>query len=137
MYTKEKPLYPFGYGLSYTAFKYSNLRLSANTLHNAGTTDVSIDICNTGKRAGDEVVQMYITHLNSKVIRPLEELKGFERVHLRVGETKTITMPLAAETLRYWDEAEARWLLEPDQVEIRVGASSDDVRARHTIHVVP
>ncbi len=137
MYLRQKPLYAFGYGLSYTTFKYSNLRLSANTLHSSGALQASIDIRNTGDRSGDEVVQLYVTHLNSKVERPIEELKGFERVHLAAGETKTVMLPLEANSLRYWDTAAGHWVLEPDQVEIRVGASSDDIRARQTIRVEP
>ncbi|MFP5210212.1 MAG: glycoside hydrolase family 3 C-terminal domain-containing protein [Acidobacteriota bacterium] len=137
MYLRQKPLYAFGYGLSYTTFKYSNLRLSANTLHSSGALQASIDIRNSGDRSGDEVVQLYVTHLNSKVERPIEELKGFERVHLVAGETKTVMLPLEANSLRYWDTAAGHWVLEPDQVEIRVGASSDDIRARQTIRVEP
>jgi beta-glucosidase len=137
MYLKQKPLYPFGYGLSYTTFKYSNLRLSSQTIHSDGMLHVSIDIRNSGRRAGDEVMQMYVAHLNSKVKRPLEELKGFDRVHLEAGETKTVTLPLSAATLRYWDTARGQWVLESDELEIRVGSSSDDVRAQQVIRVVP
>jgi beta-glucosidase len=137
MYLRQKPLYAFGYGLSYTTFTYSNLRLSSDTLHRDGALRVKVDIRNAGKRAGDEVVQLYAAHLNSKVGRPLQELKGFERVHLAAGETTTVTLPLDAASLRYWDTGGEHWVLEPDQVEIRVGASSDDIRARQTIHVVP
>jgi beta-glucosidase len=135
MYLKQKPLYAFGYGLSYTTFTYSHLRLTADTLHANGTLGVKVEIRNTGKRDGDEVVQLYVAHLNSKVERPLEELKGFERIHLATGEAKTVTLPLHAAALRYWDTSAGHWVLEPDQVEIRVGASSDDIRARQTINV--
>jgi beta-glucosidase len=137
MYLRQKPLYAFGYGLSYTTFKYSNLRLSAETLHRDNTLGVKINVRNAGKRDGAEVVQLYIANLNSKVERPLEELKGFERVHLAAGETKAVTLPLQAASLRYWDTGAGHWVLEPDQVEIRIGASSDDIRARQTIHVLP
>lgn len=77
-----------------------------------------------------------MAHQNSKVERPLEELKGFERIHLAAGETKTVTLPLESASLRYWDTAAAHWVLEPDQVEIRVGASSNDIRARQTIRIL-
>jgi beta-glucosidase len=137
MYLKQKPLYAFGYGLSYSTFKYSNLRLSSETLHRDGTLQVSIDIRNAGQLQGDEVVQMYVGHLNSKVDRPLEELKGFERIHLAAGEIKTVRFPLEASALRYWDIAQGEWVLEPDQVEIRIGASSDDIRARKVIQITP
>ena len=137
MYLRQKPLYPFGYGLSYTTFKYSNLRLSSDALHSGGTLHVSIDVSNTGERGGDEVVQLYVAHLNSRVERPPEELKGFERVYIPAGETKTVLFPLSAASLRYWDTSENRWVLERDKVEIRLGASSADIRARQTIEVVP
>ena len=81
MYFKGEPLYPFGYGLSYTTFKYSNLRTSSPQLAKDGTVTVSVDVTNTGSRAGDAVVQMYVKHLGSKVERPAEELKGFQRVN--------------------------------------------------------
>lgn len=137
MYLKQKPLYAFGYGLSYTTFKYAHLKLSSATLHRDSALRASIDIRNTGARSGDEVVQMYVAHLNSKVERPIEELNGFERIHLAAGETKTVTFPLEAASLRYWDAAAGRWVLEPDQVEIRIAASSDDIRARQTIRIAP
>ncbi len=137
MYLKQKPLYAFGYGLSYTTFQYSNLKLSSRTLDRNGTVRVNVDIRNTGQRAGDEVVQMYVAHMNSKVTRPLEELKGFVRVQLAAGETKTVTLPLSAATLRYWDTTGNRWALEADDVEIRVGAASGDIRARQRLRVIP
>lgn len=137
MYLHQKPLYAFGYGLSYTTFKYTNLRLNSATLHADGSLHVEVDVRNTGARAGDEVVQLYVKHLNSKVDRPLEELKGFERIHLATGETKTVNFPLTAASLRYWDTTTGQWVLEPDQVEIRVGSSSDDIRAEQTIRCAP
>ncbi len=137
MYLQQKPLYAFGYGLSYTTFRYSNLALSSDSLHSDGSVQVKVDVRNTGHRAGDEVVQLYVAHLHSKVERPLEELKGFERIHLAAGETKTVILPLEASALRYWDTASGHWVLEPDQVEIRVGAASDDIRVRRTIRVIP
>ena len=96
MYFKGEPLYPFGYGLSYTTFKYSNLRTSSPRLARDGTMTVSVDVTNTGSRAGDDVVQMYVKHLGSKVERPREELKGFRRVTHRPKETKTVKIPLQA-----------------------------------------
>lgn len=137
MYLKQKPLYAFGYGLSYTTFKYSNLRLSSETLHRGGTLQVRVDVHNAGERSGDEVVQLYVAHLNSKVERPIQELRGFERVHLAAGETKTVTLPLEAASLRYWDTGAGQWVLEPDEVEIRVGASSDDIRVKERVRIVP
>jgi beta-glucosidase len=137
MYANQKPLYAFGYGLSYTTFAYSNLKLSTDVLHRDGTVRVSVDVRNTGSRDGDEVVQVYVSHLNSKVERPKEELKGFQRIHIAAGETKTVTLPVDASSLRYWDISAKGWVLEPAPVEIRVGASSDDIRAMKTMRVIP
>jgi beta-glucosidase len=137
MYAKAKPLYAFGYGLSYTSFAYSHLKVGTARLKAGETAMVSVDVKNTGARAGDEVVQMYVAHEGSKVPRAAEELKGFVRVSLRPGEMKTVTMPLAAKELAYWDEAGKKWVLEGDKVEVRVGASSEDVRLKAEIEVGP
>jgi beta-glucosidase len=136
MYFKGEPLYPFGYGLSYTTFKYSNLKSSAAQLKAGGQIMVSVDITNTGKRAGDEVVQLYAKHVNSKVDRPGKELKGFQRVTLKPNETRTVQLPLKAETLAYWDEANNHWVVEADQVKLMVGSSSADSRLDKTIAIV-
>ncbi|MGA7630907.1 MAG: glycoside hydrolase family 3 C-terminal domain-containing protein, partial [Terriglobales bacterium] len=105
MYFRQKPLYPFGYGLSYTTFAYSNLRTSAEQLKHDGEITMSVDVRNVGLRAGDEVVEMYVAHVNSKVERPIEELKGFKRIALEPGETKTVSLPLKASVLAYWNSA--------------------------------
>jgi beta-glucosidase len=135
MYFKGEPLYPFGYGLSYTTFAYSNLRVSATTLRADGSVDVTFDLKNTGRRAGEEVVQLYVTHLGSKVERPLKELKGFARVALRPGETKRVTLTLAAERLAYWDVKSKRFVVEPDRVRLMIGGSSADVRLSRELSV--
>src|SRR5208283_3333071 len=90
MYFKGQPLYPFGYGLSYTTFKYSDLKASTKTLSQDGTARVSVKVRNTGKVAGEEVVQLYVKHLQSKVQRPMKELRGFRRVAIAPGETKIV-----------------------------------------------
>jgi beta-glucosidase len=135
MYFQRQPLYPFGYGLSYTTFGYSNLGTSSSTLAHNGTLTVSVNVKNTGNRAGDEVVQLYVKHLNSRVSRPLKELRGFQRVPLQPGETKTVEFPLTAKSLAYWDLARHAWVVEPDQVEISVGGSSVDDHLRTRIAV--
>jgi len=136
MYFQGDPLYPFGYGLSYSTFRYSNLRTSAAALRDGGEIAVSVDVTNTGKRQGDEVVQLYVKHLNSGVERPLKELKGFRRVTLAPGQTRTVTLPLKAQTLAYWDVARQRWEVEADQVRLMVGSSSADVKLDRTVAVV-
>lgn len=135
MYFRQKPLYPFGYGLSYTTFSYSNLRTSAEQLQRDGEIVVSLDVRNTGSRAGDEVVQMYVTHLHSKVERPIEELKGFKRIALEPGETKTVTLPLKASALAYWNSAKGAFEVEPDQVNVTVGTSSADIKLQQAVSI--
>jgi beta-glucosidase len=135
MYLKSKPLYAFGYGLSYTTFTYSDLGLSSEKLNSNGELTVSVNVKNTGARAGDEVVQLYVTHLHSSVDRPAEELKAFSRVALLPGETRTVTMPIKAQALAYWNEASSRFVVEPEQVQIKVGSSSDNIKLEKTISV--
>ena len=135
MYAKVKPLYAFGFGLSYTSFAYSHLRVSAPVLKDGETATVSVEVRNTGARAGDEVVQMYVSHEGSGVARPAEELKGFARVSLRAGEVKTVTLPLAAKALAYWDEKAKAFVVEKDRVEIEVGGSSDDLPLKTVVEV--
>ncbi|MGO8759441.1 MAG: glycoside hydrolase family 3 C-terminal domain-containing protein [Terracidiphilus sp.] len=135
MYFKGEPLYPFGYGLSYTTFKYSNLRTSSQKMANDGAITVSVDVTNTGSRAGDAVVQMYVKHLGSKVERPREELKGFRRVTLQPNETKTVEIPLGASALAWWDEKLPGFRVEAEPVQIMVGNSSADIEASTTVQV--
>ena len=137
MYFKGKPVYAFGYGLSYTSFQYSNLRLNSDKIRSNGSVNVSVDVKNTGDRAGDEVVQLYVKHLSSKVERPMQELRGFQRIGLKPGETKTVQLKLPASTLAYWNTEANKFELEADQVAVMVGASSDDIRLKKNIRVVP
>ena len=137
MYFRQQPEYPFGFGLSFTSFVYSNLRTSAEQLKGDGEITVSVDIRNTGPRAGDEVVQMYISHVNSKVERPIEELKGFKRIALQPGETKTVSLPLKASALAYWNSIRGVFEVEADQVKIRVGSSSTDIKLQQMLTVSP
>jgi beta-glucosidase len=136
MYAKQKPLYAFGYGLSYTSFAYSKLRVSSTTLKDGATAMVSVEIKNTGSREGDEVVQMYVSHEGSSVARPAEELKGFARVSLRAGEVKTVTLPLSAKSLAYWDDAKKAFVVEKDRVVVKVGGRSDDLPVRAMVQVM-
>jgi len=129
------PLYPFGHGLSYTTFAYKNLRTGGSRLAANGTMTVSVDVTNTGARAGDEVVQLYAKHLGSKVSRPLEDLRGFRRITLQPGQTKTVRFSLAASSLAYWNETTKRWMNESEPVKLRVGASSADIRLESTIQL--
>src|SRR5260370_7751427 len=123
MYSKDKPLYAFGYGLSYTTFAYEGLNLSTPKINADGTVQVAVKVKNTGKRAGDEVVQLYVQHLDSKVERPQIELKGFRRVHIEAGAEKSVTMDLKPRDLAYWDAAAHEWRVEKEPVRILAGGS--------------
>jgi beta-glucosidase len=132
---KGQPIYPFGHGLSYTTFTYANLRTSAAS---AGTNDtllVSVDVTNSGKRSGDEVVQMYVEHVGSSVERPIRDLRGYRRLTLEPGETRAVRLPLPISSLAYWDGNGHRWVVEADQVRIRIGASSADLRLDHVVQI--
>jgi beta-glucosidase len=135
MYFKGQPLYPFGFGLSYTTFEYSNLRVSAGSVGAAGEVAVSVDVRNTGSVAGDEVVQMYVKRADSAVERPVKELRGFERIALRAGETRTVKLPLKGADLTYWDAGKQSFVVEPGKVGIMVGGSSADARLETAISV--
>jgi beta-glucosidase len=135
MYFKGEPLYPFGFGLSYTSFKYSNLRTSSPKLANDGAVTVSVDVTNTGAVAGDAVVQLYVKHLASKVSRPNEELKGFKRVGIKAGETKTVEIPVKAASLAWWDEKLPGFRVEAEPVRLMVGNSSSDIQLSAEVQV--
>jgi beta-glucosidase len=136
-YSRHKALFPFGYGLSYTTFAYSNLSTSAPSLAADASVTVGFDVQNTGDRDGDEVAQLYVRHVGSKVPRPIEELKGFRRVSIAAGGKAHVELTLRARDLGYWDTAKNAFVVEPDTVEIRVGRSSADVELTRSIQVTP
>jgi beta-glucosidase len=121
---KVAPQFAFGHGLSYTTFEYGKLTVKPA----AQRATVTLTVRNTGKIAGAEVVQLYVKDLKSAVKRPEKELKGFEKVFLKPGEIKTVTMQLPADAFKYYDEAKKQWVLEPGQFEVLVGSSSRDIR---------
>jgi beta-glucosidase len=135
MYFKGQPLYPFGYGLSFTTFAYSNLRTSTSRLAKDGQLTVSVSVRNTGKRDGQEVVQLYVAHVGSKVDRPIKELKGFQRIALKAGEAKTVQIPLQAKDLAYWDTQKKQWVVESGKLNLMVGTSSAGIKLQQTINV--
>jgi len=120
----NEPLYPFGYGLSYTTFDYGNLKLSANQLNPEGTIEVSVDVTNSGDYDGKEVVQLYIRDLVGSVTRPVKELKGFQKVEIKKGETKTVTFTLTVEDLKFYNY-NLDFVAEPGDFEVFVGTNSD------------
>ena len=121
-----RPLYPFGWGLSYSTFKYSNVRLSAESIGPQGSTKVFVNVTNTGQRRGDEVVQLYIRDEVSSVTRPVKELRGFRRITLDPGETKTVELSLGPEELSFLNR-DLRRVVEPGTFTIMVGGNSDEV----------
>lgn len=136
MYLKGEPLFPFGHGLSYTTFKYSGMKLSADKIKSSDGVNVSVEITNTGKRAGEEVVQLYVHQVKSSVKRPAKELRGFQRISLEPGETKTVTFTLLGGKLAFWDEKPHGFLVEPGAFEVMFGASSGDIRQKGQLEVV-
>lgn len=130
-----KPLYPFGYGLSYTTFEYSNLRITPLDVHVSGQVRIQVDVTNTGKVAGDEVVQLYVHVPAQNVTRPVKELKGFKRVTLKPGETKTVVFELPVALLGFYDE-NMDFVVEPGKVEIFIGSSSEDIRVSGEFNLI-
>ena len=119
-----EPTYPFGYGLSYTTYSYNNLRIDKSTISSDGEIQVSIDVTNTGNNIGEEVVQMYVGYKNPSVDRPFKDLKGFDKVLLTPGETKSLNLSLKAEDLAYYDVDRKKWIVENIDYIIYVGPSS-------------
>jgi beta-glucosidase len=132
---KVEPLFPFGFGLSYTSFSYSNLALSATAIAPDEGLTVSLEVTNTGQRPGQEVVQLYVRDVTARLARPPKELKGFAKVNLRPGETQTVTLTLERQALAYWDDAQQAWVAEAGEFELLAGNSSQDIRARANFHV--
>jgi beta-glucosidase len=121
------PLYPFGHGLSYTTFAYSNLRLSANAVQASDSVQISFDVTNTGSVAGDEIVQLYLGDPVATVTRPVKALKGFKRINLQPGATKTVTFDLDVRHVAFYDRA-MNYVVEAGTITVMVGASSADIR---------
>ncbi len=138
MYFHGEPLYPFGHGLSYTQFQYKNLRLSGDTLGPGGKATVSLDVTNSGGRDGDEVVQVYVHVAGSKVERPIKQLVNFARVHIKAGESRTVSfdLPYDERALAYWDDGKYDFVVEAGTVDVMVGASSADIKLKGQLQLV-
>ncbi|MFA5308250.1 MAG: glycoside hydrolase family 3 C-terminal domain-containing protein [Dehalococcoidales bacterium] len=130
---KVEPLFPFGHGLSYTGFKYGNLKVSPAKAKVGQKIAVSIDITNTGQTAGKEVVQLYVSDVVCRLARPPRELKAFKKIRLASGATQTVTFTLDDEVFSFYDPALKDWTVEPGDFEILVGSSSRDIRAKKTV----
>lgn len=125
--SKSGPLYPFGHGLSYTTFRYSDLKVTG-TINSASSATVSVEVENNGTCAGDEVVQLYIRQDHTSVTRPVMELKGFGRIHLKPGERREIAFTLGFDQVKFWKDG--AWIAEPGKLNLLVGSSSEDIRLR-------
>jgi len=136
MYLRGEPLFAFGHGLSYTRFRYSNLRVSPGQIAPNGIAQAAVDVENVGDRAGDEVVQLYVHDVECSVARPAKELRGFERISLRPGEKRTATFKLPGEKLSFYDERTHGFIVEPGAFDILVGSSSADIRITSQLQVV-
>jgi beta-glucosidase len=123
--TGKHPLFPFGFGLSYTTFGFANLQAPAKAA-SGSTVPVSFDVTNTGSVAGAEVAELYVSDPSTKATRPERELKGFEKVQLAPGETKHVTLNLDARAFSYWDETTKKWTIDPGKFVILVGDSSEN-----------
>ena len=132
-----EPLFPFGHGLSYTTFQYSNLRLSTKRLTENELLKVRVDVTNTGKVAGKEVIQLYVRDVKSTIARPEKELKAFAKVNLAPRQTKTVRFTLDREAFWYFDVTRNRWATEPGDFEILVGSSSRDIRLKESFRLIP
>jgi beta-glucosidase len=130
-YDKKRiaPLFPFGFGLSYTTFEYGDLELRSTGIGPDDTLEVSIEVANTGSRRGQEVVQVYVRDVEARLQRPEKELKAFAKVALEPGERKTVKVTLNRESLAYFDDRSGEWVAEEGAFEVLVGASSQDIRA--------
>ena len=134
---KIEPLFPFGYGLSYTKFEYSDLKVSPNKVEPGKPVEVSIQVRNSGTRAGAEVVQLYVHDGHASVDRPIQELKGFRRVSLAPGETKEVNFTLDRSALAFYSTAKKDWVTEPGQFDVLVGSSSRDIKLKSSFDVEP
>jgi beta-glucosidase len=127
MYFQGKPLYAFGHGLSYTSFAYNSIATNKETLEKDKNLIVSVSVTNTGKRDGEEVIQLYVKSLDSAISQPIKALKAFQRVALKAGETKTVALTLKAKNVEYWNTAKQQFELEKGQIEVQVGGASDEI----------
>jgi beta-glucosidase len=130
-----KPLFPFGYGLSYTSFEYSELKLDKKSISEGETLSVTVSVRNTGKRSGKETVQLYVRDVKSSVVRPVKELKGFTKLDLKPGEQKQAVFTLDRRAFAYYDADLREWTVETGEFEISIGSSSADIALKDIVNV--
>ncbi len=135
LFTETSELYPFGYGLSYTQFAYADFKINKAETKAGELVEVSVKVTNTGARAGDEVVQLYVHDAVASLTRPVKELKGFKRVSLKAKESVVVTFSLAVNQLGFYN-TDMKYVVEPGKFEIMLGSSSQDIRAKGEFNVV-
>ena len=133
---KVQPLFPFGYGMSYTTFEYSKPVVSAQTMNTDGSIDVSVKVKNTGKVAGKEIIQLYIGDEECSVLRPVKELKDFRKVQLLPNEEKEVKFTIKPEALQFFDDKQRTWVAEPGKFKAYIAASSSDIRGTVTFEYI-
>jgi len=136
MYDKNEALFPFGHGLSYTTFEYSDLSMEKETIKDGETLNVQLTLTNTGDISSDEVVQLYVSFPDSEVERPIKALKGFRRIYVPAGESIKVSIPLEADELRYWDVEDHKFVLEKGKINLMVGASSENIRLEGKLEAI-
>ncbi len=135
-YFKGKPLYAFGYGLSYSTFKYSDLKVNKKKARPGDTIKLSFKVTNTSSRSGDEVVQLYISDLDSELAMPVKQLRKFQRLHLKAGETKKVNMTIKPiDDMRYYEPRLESYTVEPGEFELQIGSASDNIKLKYTIQI--
>jgi beta-glucosidase len=136
MYLKDQPLFAFGYGMSYTTFAYSNLKIKSEKIKPGESVKIAVDVKNTGKRPGQEVVQLYIHDVQASAPRPIKQLCGFKKIELKPGEKKTVEFQLASDALAFYDVNNKKFIVEPGKFDIMVGSSSDNILLRGDLEAV-
>jgi beta-glucosidase len=131
----SRPLFPFGHGLSFTHFEFTNLQIDPRNVRSTDSVRIQFDVTNVGDRGGDEVVQLYLRDVVASVTRPVKELKGFERIELGAGERKSVQFEIAVDQLSFYDR-NMRRRVEPGAIEVMVGASSEDIRLSGQFEII-